>query len=124
MEARRWEAEEEEIWKKIRRGWYLGDKTFKKELLEELGEGAGSKAGGEAVRESEEARAERVVAAELKENGLSSAKFSGLRKGDKRKVRIAQRLREETTMSMRWITQRLEMGTAGYLANLLSEQKE
>ena len=119
MEARRWE-EDEEVWKKIRRGWYLGDKSFKKELLEELKEGTGSKGGGDAVRELEEARAERMVREELKRNGLASAQLSGLRKGDQRKIRIAKRLRKETTMSMKWIAQRLGMGTAGYLANLLS----
>ena len=39
------------------------------------------------------------------------------KKGDRRKVRIAARLRRETTMSWNWIATRLAMGTSGYAAN-------
>lgn len=35
------------------------------------------------------------------------------------KVRIARRLRSETTMTLDWIAQRLNMGAAGYAAQCL-----
>ena len=41
------------------------------------------------------------------------------RKGDLEKVAIAQRLRQETTMTLAWIAARLQMGTKTHLAHLL-----
>ena len=41
------------------------------------------------------------------------------RKGDKVKVRIAARLRAETTMTLGWIASRLRMGTPAHVAHLL-----
>ena len=40
-------------------------------------------------------------------------------KGDKRKIRIAKRLREETTMTLKWIAEQLHMGTWTHVANRL-----
>ena len=39
----------------------------------------------------------------------------------KAKVVLARRLRQETTMTLNWIAQRLKMGAAGSLANLLRD---
>ena len=38
------------------------------------------------------------------------------RKGDKGKVKLARRLREQTTMTLAWIAQRLCMGSWTYTA--------
>ena len=38
------------------------------------------------------------------------------------KVALARRLRRETTMSLKWIAQRLGMGSWKYLSHLLSEE--
>jgi hypothetical protein len=35
-------------------------------------------------------------------------------------VEIARQLREQTPMSRRWIAERLKMGSASYVSNLLS----
>ena len=40
-------------------------------------------------------------------------------KGDRQKVGLARRLRGETTMTLDWIAERLNMGTASHLANCL-----
>jgi len=40
-------------------------------------------------------------------------------KGDKRKVRMAKRLRAETTMTLKWIAERLNMGVWTHVANRL-----
>jgi hypothetical protein len=40
-------------------------------------------------------------------------------KGDLGKVQIASRLREETLVTVKWIAERLSMGTAGYVNNRL-----
>jgi hypothetical protein len=39
-------------------------------------------------------------------------------KGDARKVQIAQRLRQEITMTLEWIAGRLRLGTKTHLAHL------
>lgn len=41
------------------------------------------------------------------------------RKGDPRNVRIAARLRRETTMTLEWVADRLHMGGATHVAALL-----
>jgi hypothetical protein len=45
--------------------------------------------------------------------------LAGRRKGDPEKQRIALRLRQETTMTLYWIAQRLLMGTKTHLFHLL-----
>jgi len=47
-----------------------------------------------------------------------------LRKGDSRKIKIATRLRQETTMTWEWIAENLRMGAAGDAAKRVREQKE
>ena len=39
-------------------------------------------------------------------------------------LKIALRLRQETTMSLKWIAQRLKMGTWTYVSNLLVLQRK
>jgi hypothetical protein len=41
------------------------------------------------------------------------------RKGDPGKIGIALRLRRETTMTLEWVAQRLQMGTKTHLSHLL-----
>jgi hypothetical protein len=41
------------------------------------------------------------------------------RKGDPDKVRLAQRLRQETLVTLAWIAGRLQMGSVAYLNNRL-----
>ncbi len=41
------------------------------------------------------------------------------RKGEPAKVKLAARLRGETTQTLEWIVQRLRMGTPAHLAHLL-----
>ena len=43
--------------------------------------------------------------------------------GDKVKVELAERLRAETTMSLRWLAQELGMGSWTYVSNLLSKRR-
>jgi REP element-mobilizing transposase RayT len=122
MEARR-AAESGAEWKVVRRGWCLGGKEFRQELLASMREQAGPHHGGEERRESEAAWAGQLVARELKRLNLTEADLERRRKGDARKLRVARRLRRETTMSLKWIAKRLKMGAAGSLANLLRREE-
>jgi len=121
VEARRKENDARQ-WKRLRRGWYLGGKGFRKELLElleQMGQGTSGKQSGAGRTETVEAKAERIVREELKKLGWRKKDLERHAKGDRRKVRIARRLRQETTITSQWIADRLQMGTKTYLAHLL-----
>jgi hypothetical protein len=105
--------------KAVERGWYVGSETFRKELLAQMKEGAGGERYGKEIRESSEEKAERLVRQELKRIGWKEADLEKARKGDPKKVKIALRLRQETTMTLVWIAQRLHMGTKTHLSHLL-----
>ena len=110
-------------WKGLRRGWYLGEETFRQELMEQVRTGAGPNHDRGQRRESAEAKAERIVQGELRKMYWSEETLRQRPKGDAGKVRIARRLRRETTMTLAWIAQRLTMGTAGHVTNRLCRVK-
>ena len=112
-------AEDGEAYREIRRGWFLGDEGLKQELLERVSRKSGRWHYGEELRESEQAKAQRIVAEELKRGGWTEAELANRRKGDPAKVAMAVRLRRETTMTLNWIAERLQMGTRTHLAHLL-----
>ena len=45
-------------------------------------------------------------------------------KGDERKLRLVARLREDTTMSLKWIAQHLAMGSWTHVSNLLGSKRK
>ncbi|HWY31612.1 MAG TPA: transposase [Candidatus Acidoferrum sp.] len=116
-------TENDADWKPVRRGWYLGSKQFRKELLKQMRSSRGADHAGAEQRESEEAWAEELVSQELKRRKWDTRHLESRRKGDPEKARLAMRLREETTMTLNWIARRLRMGTAGSLANLLRKSR-
>ena len=54
--------------------------------------------------------------------GWSEADLANRRKGDAGKVAIARRLRRESTMTLRWIAQRLGMGSASMVSHCLRRE--
>ena len=122
MEARR-AADLGREWKRVRRGWCLGGKEFRQELLAEMRGRTGPQHGGEERRETEEAWAEKLLAEALQREGWTVRDLAQRRKGDAVKVRLARRLRQETTVTLSWVAKQLHMGTAGSLANLLRKTK-
>ena len=97
-------------WKRLRRGWCWGPKEFREQLLERIGEKQSKAHYGEELRESDEQKAQRLVADMLRRDGWTEEELKTRRKGDGKKTRMAARLRKETTMTWHWIAQRLEMG--------------
>ncbi len=122
MEARR-AADLEQEWKAVRSGWCLGGQAFRNGLLDLMRGRSGPNHGGEQRRESEEAWAEGLLADELRRRGWAETELARRRKGDAQKLKMARRLRQETTMTLTWIARRLRMGAAGSLANLLRHDK-
>lgn len=112
-------ATEEATFKKIRRGWFLGDNALKQELLAQMTERAGKSHYGEELRESAKAKAERIVAEELERLGVGKDELSRRRKSDREKTRIARRVRRETVVTLGWIADRLGMGSVSMVAHCL-----
>jgi REP element-mobilizing transposase RayT len=119
MEERRAQEANPAAWKAVRRGWFLGDPQFKKELLAQMHESFGAHHGGAEREESCEARAEELLASELKRLRWTKEQLMTRRKGDAGKVRVARRLRAETTMTLAWIAERLAMGSASTVTQSL-----
>jgi putative transposase len=120
MEERR-QLDEEPGLKKMRRGWYLGDEEFGRELLAQMDGKMGRHHGGSERRESAEQSAEKILREELKRRGWDRQELKRRKKGDQGKVQMARRLRQETTMSWQWIAACLVMGAAGYAADCVRE---
>jgi len=111
--------EDPEQWKGLRRGWCWGAETFRQELLAQMEEKMGQEHYGAERHQTAVAKAERIVEEEMKRLGWRKADLVRHAKGHARKVRIASRLRWETTMTLQWIAERLNMGTKTHLAHLL-----
>ena len=123
METRRRQEGGDEEWAAIRRGWFFGSDALKQELLAQMSERVGAQHYGAERQESGEAKAERLVLKELKKLRWTKDDLAQRRKGDSGKVRIARRLRQETTMTLAWIAQRLNMGVWTHGSNLLRAAK-
>lgn len=101
-------------WKALRRGWHVGGESFAEKLREKIqGLVAGRRReshSGAAKREHGERAAEELLAAGLARLELADA---DLRRGPKvtaEKAALSQWLRARTTVSLRWVSERLEMG--------------
>ena len=55
---------------------------------------------------------------------LSEGELNKRRKGDAQKVELAWQLRCQTTMTLKWIAQRLKMGTWTYVSNCLAPKRK
>ncbi len=123
MERRRQQEDGKEDWAEIRRGWFFGADALKEELLVRASERVGSQHYGAERQESGGAKAERLVREELKKLRWTEDDLGRRRKGDSGKVRIARRVRQETTMTLAWIARRLQMGVWTHVSNLLRSAK-
>ena len=109
--------------KALRRGWCLGDRTFRKELLAQMAERVGESHYGAERQESGEEKAERIVAEELRRRRWRETDLERRRKGDAQKVQMAARLRRESIMTLKWIARRLHMGSWTHVSNCLAKAK-
>ena len=123
MEQRRRQEGPKSDWKAIERGWCLGDKAFKEELLAQMHSSRADHYGPE-LREADSVHAEALVQAELLRRGWTEAELERRRKGDPEKVKIASRLRQETTLTLKWIAHRLKMGAWTHVSNCLVQSRK
>lgn len=119
MEAAREEANQPNQLKAIRRGWKLGGEDFLDWIVERVELRPGEGHSGRQRDETEEHKAERIVAEEVKRLGWTKAELVRRKKGDAAKVALARRLRGETAVSLKWIAEKLHMGTWTHVSNRL-----
>jgi len=112
MEARRLAETDPEAQKVLRRGWCLGSKEFKSQMLEKVEGRLGEHHAGELRCETAEAKAERLIGEELSRLGWSRAELAARHKSDPGKLALAARLRRETTLSIKGIAARVHLGSS------------
>jgi hypothetical protein len=105
----------------LRRGWKLGAEDFRDRLADMLTHKASKGEQARDRREIDEVLAERLARESLRKAGWTLRDLEKERKGDAVKVKIARQLRAQTPMTRQWIAQRLRMGSAGYLSQLLQK---
>jgi REP-associated tyrosine transposase len=105
----------------IRRGWSFGAEDFIKRLLDRIPGSISEHHHGRERKETDQQKAEAIICARLKKFGLEKRELGALGKSDRRKIALARELRSQTTMSLKWIAQRLEMGSWTYVSNLLRQ---
>jgi len=111
LEARRLEQAEAEVVNVLRRGWCLGSEGFKQQMLAMMDDKLGEHHSGELRRENAQAKAERIIAQEMDRLGWQNSTLKERPKNDPAKLAMAARVRRETTMPIKWIADRLQLGT-------------
>jgi hypothetical protein len=123
MEERR--AQEAGVdWKNLRRGWCFGEESFRRQLLAQMDGQMGEHHYGVERQESAEEKAERMVREGLKKAHWTEEELRLRRKSDLVKIKLAAHLRQETTMTLKWIAQRLQMGAWTHLNKRLYEHRK
>ena len=76
------------------------------------------------VPETQEAKALRRMREEMGRLAWEAGALRQAGKGDERQVRLAARIRKDTTMSLKWIAQHLEMGRWTHVSTLLGAKRK
>src|ERR1700677_5017071 len=87
-------------------------------------EQAGARHSGADRQEAGEQTAEPLVREELRRRRRKDEDLPGLPQGDKSKVALARRLRQEMTMTLKWIARRLHIGSWTHVSNLLVARRK
>jgi putative transposase len=123
MEASRLESNGERE-AKIRKGWLYGAEDFITHLIDRFEKKVGEHHRAEERARTDEEIAERIVRTGMKELGWEEEDLRRRRKSDAAKVRMARTVRERTSVSLKWIARRLEMGRWTHVSNLLGKKKK
>jgi len=103
---------EEHLWAGIRRGWKFGAEDFVERLAKygKTGERKSDIHLTDVLNERMEEKAHRLIRAFLEKRKLEMEEFRNLRKGHPLKVRLAAKLRMNTTVTIAWIAKELNAG--------------
>ncbi|MCP5515928.1 MAG: hypothetical protein H7A45_01565 [Verrucomicrobiales bacterium] len=103
-EARRAQEDDDPHWEPVRRGWCLGGEGFRQGLLERIEGKLGEHHAGQLRAESAAAKAERIIGEELQRVGWTRADLEKRKRIAPEKLKLAARLRRETTLTINRIT--------------------
>lgn len=108
----------------IRRGWKFGAKDFVERIFEEI-KSVPKKENHLSVEvyETMEIKGRRLIQEKLKELKLKYNDLAALKRMDPVKIKIAECLRSQTTLSLKWIAHELKAGAAETLAVALRKKK-
>ena len=123
MEQRRQEPNDRAA-EAIRRGWSFGPQDFISRLLDRLDQTPSEHHYSRERSQTDEQKAEGIIRAGLARIGWRNEELRKRRKSDPHKVKLARELRAQTSMSLKWIAQRLEMGSWTYVSNLLRRSQQ
>jgi hypothetical protein len=104
----------EEKWESLRRGWYLGNDSFLEQVKARLGklvEGLQREShSGGARRTHDIAEAQRLLQRGMKVLQVTDNKLKELANGAPEKVALGWWLRRNTSVPLKWVSERLQMG--------------
>ena len=118
------DEEDAELRRTMARGWRFGSEDFLERLAERMTSAPGENHEARQAKESLEVRARKMVDEQLRRRKLSRKDLSVLRKGDRVKIRLAEKLHRETPMTLRWIAEELKMGSWRYVSFLLYQERK
>jgi hypothetical protein len=116
MKQARLEPGDQEL---MRSGWKVGTEDFGDWLADKLARRGRKGERASERRDTDACLAERMVCEALAKARWREIDLARQPKGHHVKVKIARQLREQTPMSRQWIADRLRMGSASYVSNLL-----
>ena len=123
MEHRRVDANDPAA-EAIRRGWFIGPQEFIARLVDRLDRPVSEHHHSRERTQTDEQKAEAIIRAFLAKIGWGNKELKRHRKSDPHKVKLAQQLRTRTSVSLKWIAQRLEMGSWTHVSNLLQRSAQ
>ncbi len=99
-------------WEEMRRGWYYGNETFRRFLVQRLRKLPGKResCSGEPARKHDEQEAENLLKRALAHFGATLAQMQSRKYNDAEKCLIAWLIRRRTAVPNQWICQKLNMG--------------
>ena len=110
LERRRLEEVDEKALQEFREAWSIGGEAFRRECLERMEGKVGENHPGQTRLETAEAKADRIVTEELARLRWTYDDLVGRQKSHPMKLALAARLRQETTLSVKQIAERLHLG--------------
>ena len=105
---------DEERWRTIRRGWYIGSEGFREELQDRLDKAVRGRRRdsyrSEGMRRHDERAAGEVLRTACGTLGVTLKEVRGRRQNDPVKQAVAWWVKSRTVVSDQWVCERLEMG--------------
>jgi putative transposase len=110
MERRRLEEVDAEALEAFRQAWSIGGESFRRECLQRMEGKVGENHPGQTRIETAEAKADRILAEELTRLKWTARDLATQQKSHPIKLALAAKLRQETTLSVKQIAERLHLG--------------